>query len=116
MDWKQIVTWLLTIVTTAGDKLPQTLQGIERIVDEVEHLISLWNVQLPLAADFQASGVDPELQAAEDQIKDCLQSNAGEGRSAIDFSRIKALLAKAKQLGILDIIMATLVQKIPLPA
>ena len=114
MDWKMILSWLLTIATTLPEKLPQTLMTIEAIVNQVEELIKLWGLQFPLAAGF-AETSDAETKTAEQQIADCLKSQAGEGRAAVDFSRIKAILAKAKQLGILDVIMAVLVQKVPLP-
>lgn len=119
MDWKQIVGWLLTIATTVPDKLPQTLDAIELILGELQRIATLWGINVPALQsegfNAPATGVDPELEAAEKQIEDCLKANAGEGRGAIDFSRVKAILLKAKELGVLDVVMALLVKKVPLP-
>lgn len=114
MDYKEILRWFSLALTVLTPKnVMAVYDSIQVIVNEVETLLAKLGINLSFGAADNVA-MDDECTAIESQICAKLATASGDGRSAPDFARFRALLLKAKELGILDIIMAALVPKIPL--
>lgn len=108
MDFKTVYLWVLNAIAVAKENVVPTLEMLEELIRTVESVAGRWGINLPAAAMEQ---LDEETLQLENQIIVGLE----ETNQAIDFERIKKILQRAKELGLLDVIMAALVSKVKIP-
>lgn len=115
MTYLEILHWVMALLNAfSPDNVLAVFDAIESIVNTVETLLSKLGVDVGLTQNIEAEPSDEE-RAVENEIALKLQSGTPENvQGTFDFSRIRKLLKKAKELGLLDAIIAALVSKVPL--
>lgn len=108
-DYKPILLWLQNAVTVAKENVIPLLEAIEKMLNTLESIASMFGT--PLAALEPYEPTQEEL-ALEGQIAEAIGAGPNSG---FDFTRFRNILRKAKDLGLLDAVMAMLVGKINIP-
>lgn len=108
-DYKSILTWLLNAVAVAKENVIPLLEAIEKMLNTLESIGSMFGAT---AGALQSYEPTPDELALEGQIAEAIGVGPNSG---FDFSKFRAILQKAKELGILDSVMAFLVSKVKIP-
>lgn len=108
-DYKPILLWLQNAVAVAKENVIPLLEAIEKMLNTLESIASMFGAT---AGALQPYEPTPDELSLEGQIATAIGSGPNSG---FDFTRFRNILRKAKDLGLLDAIMAMLVGKINIP-
>lgn len=118
MSYLEILQWLNTALSVLSvENVNALFNMLESWMSSLDSFLKKVGINQPQVENLETEPTDEE-RACENQIALKLQTtNAGAmtgAAAAFDFSRIRKLLKMAKDSGLLDVLIAALVPKVPL--